>query len=131
MDIDDAISMSDKLLRQLEQPSPDTARALQSAQLLQQQLHTLKRQFLDLKARELVERDIVTTEMHHELVDREANAARAADRQRYIFERSSALPGQLTAYEKARQSTAFVESAVANLCPYASSAPSNGCHSLA
>jgi hypothetical protein len=131
MDLDSTISLSDELVRQLTQPSPSTTDALQNARALQQQLQTLKRQFLDLKARNTAERDIFSMEMHHELVDREANAARTADRQRYIFERSSALAGQLSAFDKASQSTAFVESAVANLCPYATNNPSTGCHSLA
>jgi hypothetical protein len=131
MDIDHAISLSNELVQQLTEPSPNSARTLQNARLLHQQLQALKRQFLDLKARYQVERDIVAMEMHHELVDREANAARTSDRQRYIFERSSALSGQLSAFDKASQSTAFVESGVANLCPYASNAPSTGCHSLA
>lgn len=131
MDLDNTIALSDELVRELTKSPPNTADALQNAHSLQQQLQTLKRQLMDLKARNTAERDILSMEMHHELVDREANAARTADRQRYIFERSSALTGQLSAFDKASQSTAFVESAVANLCPYATNNPSTGCHSLA
>lgn len=70
------------------------------------------------RSRSLSERDILRAEMHGEQVDREANAARVAERQRFLFERSVAQSGQATAAEKAMASAAYVEAALASLCPH-------------
>ena len=80
-------------------------------------------------ARARIERDSVKLEMHAELVDREANSARVADRQRLLFERSAAQPGQASAGERAVQSAAYVEAALASLCPHGA-AVSVGCEQL-
>lgn len=70
------------------------------------------------RARWLSEKDIMRAEMHGEQVDREANSARIADRQRFLFERAVAQSGQSTAAEKAVASAAYVEAALASLCPH-------------
>ena len=75
------------------------------------------------RTRATVEKDALRAEMHAELVDREANAARVAERQRVLFERGSALAGQAGAQERAYASAAFVEAAVASLCPNAGIKP--------
>lgn len=72
------------------------------------------------RVRSLNEIDILRAEMHGEQVDREANAARVAERQRFLFERSVAQSGQATAAEKAMASAAYVEAALASLCPHVS-----------
>ena len=82
------------------------------------------------KARSTAELDALRSEMHTELVDREANAARVAERQRFLFERSSAQNGQAVAAERAAQSAAFVEAALVSLCPHTAS-QSPGCSQLA
>lgn len=89
-----------------------------------QQLHVLvqaeaRRTAAD-RVRFLVEKDLLRQEMHAEQVDREANAARVAERQRFLFERSLAQPGQSAAGERAVASASFVEAALASLCPHAS-----------
>ena len=87
-----------------------------------QQLHLVvqaeARQSAEERARFLVEKDVMREEMHAEHVDREANAARVAERQRFLFERSVAQPGQASAAERASASAAFVEAALASLCPH-------------
>jgi hypothetical protein len=87
-----------------------------------QQLHLLvqaeARQSAEERARFLVEKDVMREEMHAEHVDREANAARVAERQRFLFERSVAQPGQASAAERASASASFVEAALASLCPH-------------
>jgi len=98
-----------------------------------QTLHTillsLQRQAHYANARATAERDALQSEVHNELVDREANAARVADRQRFLFERTTALPGQANAYERAAQSAAFVEAAIVSLCPHTMQR-STGCEQL-
>ena len=81
-------------------------------------------------ARHQCERDVMRTELHLEAVDREANSARVMERQRFLFERSSALPGQADASDRANASAAYVESALSALCPHAVQ-PTSGCEALA
>jgi hypothetical protein len=64
-------------------------------------------------------------------VDREANAARVSDRQRFLFERAAAQAGQAAASERAAQSAFFVESALVSLCPHHPCPPASGCVQLA
>mgnify|MGYP004366846045 FL=1 len=80
--------------------------------------------------RSTIELDTIRSEMHMELVDREANAARVAERQRFLFERSSAQAGQASAAERASASASYVEAALAALCPHTTPA-SPGCAQLA
>jgi bacterioferritin (cytochrome b1) len=68
--------------------------------------------------RHRVERDILVCESQSDQVDREANSARIADRQRFLFERQQAQSGQAAAAERAAASAAYVESALCSLCPY-------------
>ena len=72
------------------------------------------------RSRFLAEKDMLTAEMHSEQVDREANAARVAERQRFLFDRHAALAGQSASLEKATASAAYVEAALSSLCPYVS-----------
>ena len=94
-----------------------------------QELTQTKRTLHFEKLRATVERDALRAEVHAELVDREANAARVAERQRFLFERSAALPGQLSASERAGASAAFVEAALVALCPQ-TAVTSSGCEQL-
>lgn len=81
-------------------------------------------------ARAIAEKDALRAELHCEQVDREANAARISERQRFLFERSAAQPGQASAAERAAASAAFVEAALVSLCPH-STPRSPGCDQLA
>lgn len=74
--------------------------------------------------------DILRTEINSELVDREANAARIAERQQFLFQRASALPGQLGAAERAVASATYVEAALVALCPHVNT-PMTGCAHIA
>ena len=94
-----------------------------------QELTQTKRTLHFEKLRATAERDVLRAEVHAELVDREANAARVAERQRFLFERSVALPGQLSACDRAGASAAFVEAALVALCPQ-TTVPSPGCEQL-
>ena len=76
----------------------------------------LAQQLDDERTRHELELKTIRREVHDELIDREANAARIIDRQRTLFERSG-LDGQLSAHERAIASANFVESAIAALCP--------------
>lgn len=93
-------------------------------------LQRAQREHAEAIARFTAELDCLRSEMHCELVDREANAARISERQRFLFERQSAQPGQLTAAERAAQSAAYVEAALAALCPH-STPLAPGCEQLA
>lgn len=66
-----------------------------------------------------IQLDQLRLEVHNELVDREANAARVADRQRFLFERATALAGQASSAERALTSASYVEAALVTLCPHA------------
>lgn len=68
--------------------------------------------------RHRMERDLLVCESQSDQVDREANSARIADRQRFLFERQQAQSGQAAAAERAAASAAYVESALCSLCPY-------------
>lgn len=94
-----------------------------------QELTQTKRTLHFQKLRATVEVDALRAEVHAELVDREANAARVAERQRFLFERAVALPGQLSASDRAGASAAFVEAALVALCPQTTT-PSHGCEQL-
>ena len=67
------------------------------------------------KHRARAEVDLLRSELHGELVDREANAARVNERQRCIFEREQALAGQSTAHARAQASAAYLEAALVSL----------------
>ena len=101
-----------------------------TARTLNKILQGLARQKILESARSTAELDTLRMEMHAELVDREANAARVAERQRFLFERHSAQVGQATAAERAAQSAAFVEAALVSLCPH-TTPHSPGCAQLA
>ena len=94
-----------------------------------QELTQTKRTMHFEKLRFTAELDSLRAEVHAELVDREANAARVAERQRFLFERSVALPGQLSAADRAGASAAFVEAALVALCPQTTPL-SHGCETL-
>lgn len=61
--------------------------------------------------------DLLRQEIRSEGVDREANSARINERQRVLFERSSAQQGALAAHDFAAASAGYVEAALASLCP--------------
>lgn len=76
--------------------------------------------------RALVERDILRGESCTDQIDREANAARISERQRFLYDRLSTAPGKANSAERATASAAYVEAALVALCPH-SNAPSRGC----
>ena len=88
-----------------------------------------QRELVHAKNRARAEIDLLRSELHGELVDREANAARVKERQRYIFDGLSALDGQATAYERAHASAAYVEAALVSLDVNAQTA-GHGCETL-
>lgn len=101
-----------------------------AAKRLNKLLQTLARQKAFEKARATAEFDALRSEVHAELVDREANAARVAERQRFLFERHTAQMGQASAAERAAQSAALVEAALVSLCPHTTQQAA-GCAQLA
>ena len=116
-------------LQSLEGPlTPKTI--IDELQTIEQKLLAGERNASYLKARAVIEKDQLRAEMHCELVDREANAARVAERQRFLFERSMAQPGQASAAERASASALYVEAALVALCPH-STPRSPGCDQLA
>lgn len=90
----------------------------------------LEQELRDTKARARLERAALKAEMRAELVDRQANAARVADRQRALFERGVAQSGQLQASERAKASAGYIEAALTTLCPFSVAQP-GGCNELA
>lgn len=93
-------------------------------------IHRLDRELARVKAEARVEKDVLRAEIHCELIDVAANAARVAERQSVLFERSQALNGSASAFDRAVASASFVESALHSLCPHNySRAP--GCDQLA
>jgi len=76
--------------------------------------------------RAIVDKDVMRSEMHFELVDREANAARVVERQRFLYERPVAQNGLSQAFDRAASSASFVQAALVALCPH-TNPPSRGC----
>ena len=108
-------------------PETDTLRELQHiADSLHAHALCDARQAADAAAQTRVQMDILRLEINSELVDRDANAARIAERQQFLFQRASALPGQATAAERAVASAAYVETALVSLCPHVGM-PMAGC----
>lgn len=103
---------------------------LQHVADLEANIIALQRALAAERSRTLSERDIANSEMHAELVDREANSARVSERQRFLFERNSSLPGQSTAADRAVGAVHYVEAALVALCPH-ESASGGGCEQLA
>jgi len=100
--------------------------------LFSEQERALKRARRDFEAQTLrhtTELDALRSEVHCELVDREANAARISERQRFLFERPTAQAGQAAANERASASAAYVEAALVALCPH-SNPRSSGCDQI-
>jgi len=93
-------------------------------------IHRLDRELAQLKVQARVEKDVLRAEMHSELIDVAANAARVAERQSVLFERAQALNGSASACDRAGASASFVESALHSLCPHNYSR-SPGCDQLA
>ena len=103
----------------IKQDTPMDLQALKSTlRTLNKHFQSLQREQAATHARHTSELDALRSEVHHELVDREANAARVCDRQRFLFERSASLPGQSNAGDRAAASAAFVEAALIALCPH-------------
>jgi hypothetical protein len=89
----------------------------------------LQRELAMVRERAEVERAIITEELRGELVDREANAVRTADRFRDFCDRSStaargagASAGSASAveraYDRAQSAAAQIEAAIAALCTH-------------
>lgn len=134
MDANEGLSLTKSLYEAAEaairnESQMDAASVRQSAKKLNKLLLTLARQQNCEKTRATIELDTLRAEMHAELVDREANAARVAERQRFLFERQAAQHGQSAAADRAAQSAAFVEAALVSLCPHPTR-PSPGCKQL-
>lgn len=79
----------------------------------------LKSQGKAQRERHRVEMAVFSDEVRHELVDREASAARTADRFRILCERDSG--SARSAFDRALGSAAAVEATLACLCPHAPS----------
>lgn len=127
--------LAQQLLYGLDALNPDTdQRAIAELRAIATDLHTTAladaRRSADAASHARVQLDILRTEINSELVDREANAARIAERQQFLFQRASALPGQLTAAERAVASATYVEAALVALCPHVH-VPMSGCAHLA
>ena len=75
----------------------------------------LARQLDHEKRRGAVQVQALRSELQDELIAREANAARIAERQRSAFELPTALPNALHGYDRAYASTALIEVAVRSL----------------
>lgn len=129
---DHAIEIVRTLAQTLDNPYTDATPSLAQAKLkdLDNTLQLIKREVAIAHARHTAEKDVLKAELHCEAVDREANAARVAERQRFLFERAVALPGQGDASERASASAAYVEAALASLCPH-TLPPAAGCEALA
>ena len=74
-----------------------------------------QRELVVARHRARAEVDVLRSELHGELVDREANAVRVNERQRVLFERQEALAGQSSAHERAQASAAYLEAALVSL----------------
>lgn len=72
---------------------------------------------------------MLRAELHGELVDREANAARVNERQKYLFERAEAQTHQSSAHERAAASAAYLEAALQSLDVHVQQ-PQVGCEAL-
>ena len=123
MNTNDGLSMSKSLYEAADaairnDSQIDLAAVRSTAKKLNKLLLGLARQQNFEKTRSTTENDVLRAEMHAELVDREANAARVAERQRFLFERAAAQQGQAAAGDRAAQSAAFVEAALVSLCPH-------------
>jgi len=77
----------------------------------------LKRREAFAKERAGIEKDVLREEIRSDMVDREANAARVAERQRILFGRTCALAGQLSSNDSAATSANYIEKALSSLCP--------------
>tara|TARA_B100000575_G_scaffold30381_1_gene20460 strand:+ start:911 stop:1321 length:411 start_codon:yes stop_codon:yes gene_type:complete len=99
------------------------SKSLMNAVLSAERTHAAER------ARAMKEQDMLRNEAHIDQVDREANAARVAERQRFLYDRVSTAPGKANAYERAPASAAYVEAALVALCPH-TNAPSRGCETI-
>tara|TARA_Y100000389_G_scaffold161900_2_gene164477 strand:+ start:843 stop:1343 length:501 start_codon:yes stop_codon:yes gene_type:complete len=66
--------------------------------------------------RHRVEMAVFSEEVRHELVDREASAARTADRFRVLYEKESG--GARNMFDRAVASASAVDAALASLCPH-------------
>lgn len=107
----------------------DTLRAAGAASTdakLKSRLKTTERLFLALvrqvdyeKRRGAAEVKALRSELHDELIAREAAAARIAERQRAAFDATTALPESVKALESAVAGSALVETAVRALDLYA------------
>ena len=81
----------------------------------------LQRELAGVRERAEVERAILNEEVRGELVDREANGVRTADRYRAIYERQVNTLDQSEAsgvYERAMRAAANIEAAIAGLCTH-------------
>ena len=80
------------------------------------ELSKILKKMSSIEERHRVEVSIVNEELRSELVDREANGVRIAERFRMILERE----GNSSQLDRAINSTSVVEASIAALCPNAS-----------
>lgn len=76
----------------------------------------MAKQLSAAEERHKVEMSVIAEEMRSELVDREANVARTAERFRVLQDRSGSTGNT---YERAVASSSVVESAIAQICSHA------------
>lgn len=100
------------------------------AKSLMRNVASMERDAEHAKKQALAERDLLKSEVHMELVDRDANAARVAERQRFLFDRAHIAQTRSLANDHASASAAFVEAAIVALCPH-HNPPSHGCEVIA
>jgi hypothetical protein len=87
-----------------------------TVRLANSELARMAKQLATTEERHKVERAVIAEEMRSELVDREANVARTAERFRVLQGRSGSTGNT---YERAVNSVSAVEASIAQLCSHA------------
>jgi len=107
-----------KLCEQKEStPSSDTIADWRAVvRMANAEILRMSKQMAASEERHKVEMGVIAEEMRSELVDREANVARTAERFRVLQDRSGSTG---STYERAVASSSVVESAIAQICSHA------------
>ena len=99
------------ILKLVESAIADT----QDSESLREQARALDRQWAHVEAQHRVELDLIRSSISDELIDREANASRISEKQRFLFEKALSSSKQ-QALDRALSSSIFIESSLASLC---------------